>query len=93
MKRQLKKHMNIDKDIKMEFFRKCFGFTLFGLLTSGFKLGLIVCIFIGILFTFYIMFMDKIFDLIVKAGIFVYNKYLKDTISGILSAKKKIQGD
>ena len=92
MKLRLNRNTKITKETKIAFIRKVFGFTLFCLITSGFKFNLLACIFVGILFSGYIFISDAVFDLLMKFGSFIYDRYLKDRVNGIREAKKKIQG-
>ena len=93
MKLRSKKKLEISRDLKLDFFRKIFGFTLFVSLASGFKFNFIASLFIGIILSAYILITDALFDILSKILSKLYNNYLKDTIDGLKRGKEKIQND
>lgn len=93
MKLRSEKKLEISKELRYEFLKKIFGFTLFVLIASGFKFNFLACFIIGIILSGYIFITDSLFVILTRLLDKLYSKYLKDIFNGIRKAKEKIQNE
>ena len=79
------------KQYRKDIIKRSFGLFIFIMICSGFKAGIVMSIIVSLLTAGFLLFTDKIFDLLVMGFRALYIRYFKEWFDGLRRAKAKIQ--